>query len=140
MDDEDNDENNTMKRKSEMEHEEESSAKRQKLSSQQDLEEEEISDEVFDDENVDSSNNIQKEDQLLPYNPKDFEKKDKTLDKQKKKYVPKKLQGMCSSNFVKIDLKKKNYIRGSGNRMTGAKYKRQEWKRKAQGKFGRNAK
>ena len=137
MDDEENDENNTMKRKSEMEHEEESSAKRQKLSSQQDLEEEEISDEVFDDENVDSSN-IQKEDQLLPYDPKDFEK-DKT-DKPKKKYVPKKLQGMCSNNFVKIDLKKKNYIRGSGNRMTGAKYKRQEWKRKAQGKFGRNAK
>ena len=135
MDDEENEENNTMKRKSEMEHEDESNAKRQKLSSQ-DLEEEEISDEVFDDENVDSSN-IQKEDQLLPYDPKDFEK-DKT-DKPKKKYVPKKLQGMCSNNFVKIDLKKKNYIRGS-KKMTGAKYKRQEWKRKAQGKFGRNTK
>ena len=50
---------------------------------------------------------------------------------------PKAPKNMVSGNFVKIDMKHKNYIHGNKSKMTGAKYKRQEWKRKAAGKFGR---
>lgn len=114
-------------------------AKRQRLS-YEDEEAELVEDNVFSDENVDSCN-IQKdsEDKLLPFDPshekEDNDKKNQTDRRKPKK--PSKLQGMVSSNFVKIDMKKKNYVRGKTG-MTGAKYKRLEWKRKVQGKFGRS--
>ncbi len=38
-------------------------------------------------------------------------------------------QNKNTENYVKIDLKRKNYVRGKKT-MTGAKYRRQEWKRK----------
>ena len=38
-------------------------------------------------------------------------------------------QNKNTENYVKINLKKKNYVRGKKT-MTGAKYRRQEWKRK----------
>ena len=41
----------------------------------------------------------------------------------------KSLQKNPSENYVKINLKKKNYVRGKKT-MTGPKYRRQEWKRK----------
>ena len=44
-----------------------------------------------------------------------------------------------SENFVKINLKKKNYVRGKKT-MTGAKYRRQEWKRKQTEKDATTAK
>ena len=39
------------------------------------------------------------------------------------------MQNKKTENYVKINLKKKNYVRGKKN-MTGSKYRRQEWKRK----------
>ncbi len=126
--------NSENKRK--MDHEEgqeESSGKRQKL----DYESE---DDMFaeNDENVDASNIV--EDELIPLDAvraeiaQDLE--DEKPKNKRKLPQPKKLNGLVSNNFVKIDLKKKNYIHGKGSKMTGAKYKRQEWKRKVHGKFG----
>ena len=57
--------------------------------------------------------------------------------KRKPKGPTKLPKGMVSTNFVKLDMKHKNYIHGNKGKMTGAKYKRQEWKRKASSKFGR---
>ena len=50
--------------------------------------------------------------------------------------------GSLNDNFVKIDLKKKKFVRG-GKGMTGLKYRRMEWKRKQgfkAGKFSRDYK
>ena len=76
------------------------------------------------------------ESELLAFDPKD-EYNDDTEVKTKKKSVPKKLQGMVSNNFVKIDLKKKNYVRGN-KKMTGQQYKRQQYKSKVNSKFGKS--
>ena len=87
-----------------------------------------------------------KEDELLPLasvsNKKDEETDEPQIDTRRKdmksfKANPKAPKNMVSGNFVKIDMKHKNYIHGNKSKMTGAKYKRQEWKRKAAGKFGR---
>ena len=45
--------------------------------------------------------------------------------------------GKANENFVKIDLKKKSYSKG---KMSGAKIKRAEWKRKLDMKEGRKVK
>ena len=88
------------------------------------------------DENVDDSNNV-KEDELLPYNPNDEEEEDgQDGDGPKRKSKPKKLQGLVSNNFVKINLKKKQFVRGAKN-MTGSKHRRMEWKRKMTAKYGK---
>ena len=76
------------------------------------------------------------ESELLAFDPKD-EYNDDTEVKTKKKSVPKRLQGMVSNNFVKIDLKKKNYVRGN-KKMTGQQYKRQQYKSKVNSKFGKS--
>ena len=73
---------------------------------------------------------------------KDEETDEPQIDTRRKdmksfKANPKAPKNMVSGNFVKIDMKHKNYIHGNKSKMTGAKYKRQEWKRKAAGKFGR---
>jgi len=113
------------------------SSKKQKICDEY-VEEEE---DMFADEHEPVENT--KEDELLPLesvtNEDDEDSKNQENNKRKAK-CPKKLQGLVSTNFVKIDLKHKNYIHGNKSKMTGAKYKRQEWKRKAQGKFGRNRK
>ena len=114
------------------------SSKKQKICDEYVEEEEE---DMFADEHEPVENT--KEDELLPLesvtNEDDDDSKNQENNKRKAK-CPKKLQGLVSTNFVKIDLKHKNYIHGNKSKMTGAKYKRQEWKRKAQGKFGRNRK
>ena len=86
------------------------------------------------DENNDDPD--QEESELLAFDPKD-EYNDTEQPKSKRKSVPKKLQGMVSNNFVKIDLKKKNYVRGN-KKMTGQQYKRQQYKSKVNSKFGKS--
>ena len=132
VDDNDNeDEVNASKRKSDSDFAdlECPTSKRQRLDENDDYE--------FDDENYDSANLPESE--LLPYDPShDIEdKKDKTADPRKARKPTKMEKKLVSTNFVKIDMKKKNYVRGKSN-MTGAKYKRMEWKRKVNGKFGRS--
>ena len=89
------------------------------------------------DENVDNTNNLEndKEDALIPLNEIKDDFNEEPKEDRRKAKNPKKHNGLVSNNFVKIDMKKKNYVRGSNN-MTGSKYKRQEWKRKVQQKFG----
>ena len=99
----------------------------------------ESDEDMFADENVDSTNVV--EDELIPLKEvkdviKHEEEEEAKLDRRKAKNPRKKPTGLVSTNFVKIDLKKKNYVRGSKN-MTGAKYKRQEWKKKVNQKFGK---
>lgn len=90
---------------------------------------------MFADENVDDSNIEAEmpESQLLPLQPE--EESGEAKNNKRKTSRPQKMNGLVSNNFVKIDLKKKNYVRGN-KKMTGQKYKRQEWKRKVHGKFG----
>merc|ERR1712173_237896 len=113
--------------------ENEFSSKKQKFCDDYESEED-----MFADENEENP----QEDELLPLesvsnqDEKDEDAKNQEKNKRKAK-CPKKLQGLVSTNFVKIDMKHKNYIHGNKSKMTGAKYKRQEWKRKVQGKFGR---
>ena len=76
-------------------------------------------------------------DDFKPFNTSKEDYEDPKKDQPKKKAIPKKLQGLVSNNFVKIDLKKKNYVRGT-KKMTGQQYKRQEWKRKVNSKFGKS--
>ena len=104
-------------------------SKRQRLDENDDYE--------FDDENHDSANIPESE--LLPYDPSHdvADEEDKTGDRRKARKPTKLEKKLVSTNFVKIDMKKKNYVRGKSN-MTGAKYKRMEWKRKVNGKFGRS--
>lgn len=123
------------KRKNDDDHHDESSndSKKQRLSDECDSDQDMFADDDDDAENVDTNNA-----QLLPFDPKaDYEEANKDGKKQdrRKPKNPKKHNGLVSSNFVKIDLKKKNYVRGSKH-MTGAKYKRMEFKRKIQGKYG----
>ena len=47
-------------------------------------------------------------------------------------------QNMKTENYVKINLKKKNFVRGKKT-MTGSKYRRQEWKRKEHEKTKKGA-
>jgi len=113
--------------------ENEFSSKKQKFCDDYESEED-----MFADENEENP----QEDELLPLesvsNQDEKDEDSKNQDKNKRKAkCPKKLQGLVSTNFVKIDMKHKNYIHGNKGKMTGAKYKRQEWKRKVQGKFGR---
>ena len=115
------------KRKNE-DSEEQSTSKKARLSYESD-------EDMFADDN-DENEEEGEESELLPFDPKeDYE--DPKKDQPKKKAVPKKLQGLVSNNFVKIDLKKKNYVRGT-KKMTGQQYKRQEWKRKVNSKFGKS--
>jgi len=116
------------------------SSKKQKFCDDYESEED-----MFADENEEIDENVQ-EDVLLPLasvsNKKDEETDEKQIDTRRKdmksfKANPKAPKNMVSGNFVKIDMKHKNYIHGNKSKMTGAKYKRQEWKRKAAGKFGR---
>lgn len=97
------------------------SSKKQKLEEEEDM----FAD---DDEDVETT-------ELLPLEKGDDDEPRK-FDK-RKPLKPKKIpNGLVSNNFVKIDLKKKNYVRGN-KKMTGAKYKRQQWKSKVQTKFGK---
>jgi len=111
----------------------ENSSKKQKFCDDYESEEDMFADE----DEVENT----KEDELLPLESisnKDDEEDSKNQEKNKRKTkCPKKMQGLVSNNFVKIDMKHKNYIHGNTSKMTGAKYKRQEWKRKVQGKFGK---
>ena len=51
--------------------------------------------------------------------------------KAKAPFVQQKVQsGRANENYQKINLKKKVFVRGRAGRMTGAKYRRQEWKKK----------
>jgi hypothetical protein len=142
---ENNDEiDNPLKRKSsEFEQDDESSSSCNKKSKLSSAEEDCFSDEdMFADENI-ATNNVEtphdddyKEGELLPLSRKTDKESDKEDRRKAKK--PKKHNGLVTSNFVKIDLKKKVYVRGQKH-MTGAKYKRMEWKRKVQAKFGRKS-
>lgn len=91
---------------------------------------------LFADENVDG-NNIQC-DNLLPQSNFDDDDDDEDEEKEKKKKKPDKNKkfAMVTNNFVKINLKKKNYVRGHKS-MSGAKHRRMEWKRKVAAKFGK---
>ena len=97
----------------------------------------ESDEDMFADENVDNSNVQEEESELLPFDPKDSYEDEEDKPHNKRKSKPKKLDGLVSNNFVKIDLKKKNYVRGN-KKMTGQQYKRQEWKRKVNSKFGKS--
>ena len=98
----------------------------------------ESDEDMFADDN--NENDVQEEEsELLPFDPKDnyedLDEEKSLVNKRKSK--PKKLEGLVSNNFVKIDLKKKNYVRGN-KKMSGQQYKRQEWKRKVNSKFGKS--
>ena len=71
----------------------------------------------------------------MPLDDDQDEEKESSTSK-RKGGKPKKLQGLVSSNFVKINLKKKQFVRGAKN-MTGAKHRRNEWKRKMSAKYGK---
>merc|ERR1712238_194187 len=95
---------------------------------------------MFADENEEIDENVQ-EDVLLPLasvsNKKDEETDEKQIDTRRKdmksfKANPKAPKNMVSGNFVKIDMKHKNYIHGNKSKMTGAKYKRQDGNEKLQ--------
>ncbi len=97
----------------------------------------ESDEDMFADDNDENNDDPdQEESELLAFDPKD-EYNDTEQPKSKRKSVPKKLQGMVSNNFVKIDLKKKNYVRGN-KKMTGQQYKRQQYKSKVNSKFGKS--
>ena len=119
--------------------ENESTSKKPKVSEGYESEEDMFTDET--DEKVDGENENEEnvvEDELTPLDQitsnkdQDEEQENNNQNKSKKPKCPKKLQGLVSTNFVKIDLKHKNYIHGNKSKMTGAK-----WKRKVHGKFGK---
>ena len=51
-------------------------------------------------------------------------------DMQRERLLSKLQSGKANENYQKINLKKKVFVRGRAGRMTGAKYRRQEWKKK----------
>merc|ERR1712156_1172122 len=119
--------------------ENESTSKKPKVSEGYESEEDMFADE--NDENIDEENENEEnvvEDELIPLDQitsnkdQDEEQENNNQNKSRKPKCPKKLQGLVSTNFVKIDLKHKNYIHGNKRKMTGAK-----WKRKVHGKFGK---
>jgi len=59
------------------------------------------------------------------------ENSEKPFKSCKSKFIPrKKSSNFASGNFVKLNLKKKTFVRGKKSTMTGSKYRRMEFKRK----------
>ena len=59
---------------------------------------------------------------------------------QQERLLQKLKSGKANENYLKINLKKKVFVRGRAGRMTGAKHRRQEWKKKVDEKKKTEAK
>ena len=67
---------------------------------------------------------------LLPLHDTSNISENGALNIHKERLLEKVKSGRANENYQKINLKKKVFVRGRAGRMTGAKYRRQEWKKK----------
>merc|ERR1712141_25916 len=67
---------------------------------------------------------------LLPLHDTSNMSENGVLNIHKERLLEKVQSGRANENYQKINLKKKVFVRGRAGRMTGAKYRRQEWKKK----------
>ena len=67
---------------------------------------------------------------LLPLHDTSNISENVSLNIHRERLLEKVQSGRANENYQKINLKKKVFVRGRAGRMTGAKYRRQEWKKK----------
>merc|ERR1712223_110522 len=67
---------------------------------------------------------------LLPLHDSNNTSKSSVRNLQKERLIDKVQSGKANENYQKINLKKKVFVIGRAGRMTGAKFRRQEWKKK----------